>query len=265
MIANCGHDERNKYSGGKAGDQTGGEWAVIPWYDRGWNVVLRHPDQKVGQLIADLAYEAAQNDLIGYDQNQRVDYWYALVKASYRPAQIDTLCEADCSAGVAANVKAAGYLLNDEKLKAVSIYCYTGNLRAALKAAGFEELTDRKYLTSDQYLLPGDILLLEGHHVTTNLSVGAKAQAEVSNQNPITYPCWVQSDGIWYYRLSECTNAHGWRVVNHHKYWFDESGKMVKGWKEINGLWYYFQPSGGLEGALYRSDSNGVQSVWYID
>ena len=90
MIANCGHDERNKYCGGKAGDQTGSEWAVIPWYDRGWNVVLRHPDQKVGQLIADLAYEAAQNDLIGYDQNQRVDYWYALVKANYRPAQFDT-------------------------------------------------------------------------------------------------------------------------------------------------------------------------------
>lgn len=26
MISNCGHDERGKYSGGKAGDQTGTEW-----------------------------------------------------------------------------------------------------------------------------------------------------------------------------------------------------------------------------------------------
>lgn len=34
MISNCGHDERGKYSGGKAGDQKGDEWAVIPWYSR---------------------------------------------------------------------------------------------------------------------------------------------------------------------------------------------------------------------------------------
>lgn len=265
MISNCGHDERNKYNGGKAGDQTGGEWAVIPWYSRPWNVVLRHPDRKVGQKLADMARAAAENNCIGYDQKQRYDYWNALRRADFDPARITELCEADCSSGVAAHVKAAGYLLNNEKLKAVSIYCYTGNLRAALKAAGFMELTDRKYLTSDQYLLPGDILLLEGHHVTTNLSIGTKAQTQTAVQNPVAYPCWVQSSGTWYYRLSEGVNAHGWKVINHHKYWFDESGKMVKGWHEINGLWYYFQPSGGLEGALYRSDSNGVQSVWYVD
>lgn len=29
MISNCGHDENNRYSGGKAGDQTGTEWRVI--------------------------------------------------------------------------------------------------------------------------------------------------------------------------------------------------------------------------------------------
>lgn len=44
MISNCGHDERGKYSGGKAGDQTGTEWQVINWYNRPWKCVLRHPD-----------------------------------------------------------------------------------------------------------------------------------------------------------------------------------------------------------------------------
>lgn len=34
MISNCGHDERGKYSGGKAGDQTRTEWQVINWYNR---------------------------------------------------------------------------------------------------------------------------------------------------------------------------------------------------------------------------------------
>ena len=43
MISNCGHDERGKYSGGKAGDQTGTEWQVINWYNRPWKCVLRHP------------------------------------------------------------------------------------------------------------------------------------------------------------------------------------------------------------------------------
>lgn len=34
MISNCGHDENGRYSGGKAGDQTGTEWQVINWYSR---------------------------------------------------------------------------------------------------------------------------------------------------------------------------------------------------------------------------------------
>ena len=47
MISNCGHDENNRYSGGKAGDQTGTEWRVINWYNRPWKCVLRHPDLTV--------------------------------------------------------------------------------------------------------------------------------------------------------------------------------------------------------------------------
>ena len=88
MISNCGHDERGKYSGGQAGDQTGQEWAVIPWYSRPWNVVLRYPNQNVAQKIANLARAAANNDNIGYDQNQRYDYWNALRRADYDPTKI---------------------------------------------------------------------------------------------------------------------------------------------------------------------------------
>lgn len=175
MISNCGHDENGKYSGGSAGDQTGTEWQVIAWYNRPWNVALRFEDQSVAEKIAELARKAAQNNLIGYDQGQRGTYWQHLKASNYDPAQITIACEADCSSGVAANVKAVGYLLNIQKLKDVSSDCYTGNLRAALKAAGAKELTDSKYLTSDAYLLPGDILLYEGHHTATNLDIGSKA------------------------------------------------------------------------------------------
>jgi len=54
-ISNSGHDERGKYHEGKAGDQTGGEWSIINWYNRPWNYVFRYPDQKTRELIAELS------------------------------------------------------------------------------------------------------------------------------------------------------------------------------------------------------------------
>ena len=70
MISNCGHDERGKYSGGKAGDQTGTEWQVINWYNRPWKCVLRHPDAATRKLIAQMAKAAAVNNMVGYCQSQ---------------------------------------------------------------------------------------------------------------------------------------------------------------------------------------------------
>lgn len=74
MISNCGHDENNRYSGGKAGDQTGTEWQVINWYNRPWKCVLRHPDAKVRKMIASMAKAAAVNNKIGYDQSERYTF-----------------------------------------------------------------------------------------------------------------------------------------------------------------------------------------------
>lgn len=179
MISNSGHDENGRYSGGKAGDQTGKEWAIINWYNRPWKCVIRHPDAKVREEIASLSEKAAKNDNIGYDQGQRASYWDELVKAKYNPAAIKTKCEADCSSGVMANVKAAGYLLKNAKLKEVSITS-THYMREMLRKAGFEILTESKYLTSDRYLLRGDILLNDGHHTATNLTDGQEASAAAS-------------------------------------------------------------------------------------
>lgn len=180
MISNCGHDENNKYSGGVAGDQTGTEWAIINWYNRPWKCVLRHPDASVRAKIAELAKAAASNDKIGYDQSQRGTFWTQLQKASYNPAKITTACEADCSSGVSSIVKAVGYLLNIALLKNVSASLTTSGMRAAFKSAGFTVLTDSKYLTSDAYLLEGDILLNDGAHTATNLTKGSKASGETA-------------------------------------------------------------------------------------
>lgn len=262
MISNCGHDENNRYRGGSAGDQTGKEWEIIPWYNRPWNVVLRFPDEKIANMIADMAEACAKNNNIGYDQDQRYTFWYALKAAGYDPSKIDQLCEADCSSGASAIVKATGYRLGVSKLKAISIYTYSGNIKNVLQKAGANLLTDKKYLTSDQYLKRGDILVLENHHVAINITTGPKAEDSQNDSEKIQG--WVQSGKDWYYRVKPGVNQHGFAIINHHKYYFDSTGKMLKGWYQVNGEWYYAQPDGELEGAMYHTDSRGAQSIWNL-
>lgn len=174
-VSNCGHDENWRYSGGTAGDQVGSEWYIRDWYNFNQNVVLRHPDAKVRAMIAEMARAAANNDNVGYDQSQRETFWQQLKAAGYDPAKIRVRCEADCSSGVAAIVKGAGYRLGNTKLQGVSPSVYTGNERAALLNAGFEALTASKYLTSGDYLLAGDINLNERTHTNINVTDGSKA------------------------------------------------------------------------------------------
>lgn len=183
MISNSGSDENYDIAGGRSGDQTGHEWEVRSWYSRPWNCVLRYPDRNVGNLLAELGIQAAKNNLIGYDQYQRDTYWYNLQDSNYRPSEITVACQADCSAGVIANTKAVGYLLNIPALQKITA-TYTGNMRTAYKNAGFEILTDSKYLNGYDYLIPGDILLNDTHHTATNLGIGSKSGYENSAPTP---------------------------------------------------------------------------------
>ena len=174
MIANCAHDERGKYNSGTAGDQTGTEYRVINWYNRPWTHVIRPKSRNVGNKLAEIAKAAANNNKIGYDQYQRLTYYEWLKRAKWDPSKITTPCETDCTASTAANVIATGYQLGIIALQGVSPKLYSGNIRKGLMDTGyFWTLTERKYLTSDKYLLPGDILLYENHHAAINLSTGS--------------------------------------------------------------------------------------------
>lgn len=190
MLSNCGHNEFNSTHGGQPGDQTGHEWEIRSWYlpSYGWRYVFRFENRSIAQMIADIARAAAQNPLIGYDMDlsQRLTYWQHLKASNYDPAQITVACEADCSSGVSANVKAAGYRLGIQALKNVPPSAATGTLRDVLKSAGAIELTDSKYLTSDKYLRPGDILLTPGKHTTTNLDMGSNASWDGSSGNVLS-------------------------------------------------------------------------------
>lgn len=180
-ISNSGSDEHGNYRGGQAGDQTGREWYIRDWYNRPWSCVLRHPNAEVRKCLATLAVKAANNDRIGYDQNQRETYRKALEKAGWDPAKIEEAVESDCSAGVIANIIATGHILGIAGLQNFGA-TYTGNMRKEGGNRGFQILTDPKYLTSSEYLIAGDIPLNDKHHVCTVVTNGTKSGAEA----PIT-------------------------------------------------------------------------------
>lgn len=179
MISNCGHDERWQYRGGAAGDNNGTEWQLVPWYSYPWDTMLRYPDPDVRHWMGDQARAAALNNCIGYDQGQRQTFWVNLADSDYDAAQITVKCEADCSSGVLAIAKAAGYHFDIEKLKNINQNGYTGNEAMILKGAGFIAYKESKYLTSGEYLDNGDILLNTQNHTAFNVDRGSKCAVEI--------------------------------------------------------------------------------------
>lgn len=186
-ISNSGKDENNAYHGGRAGDQSGHELELKGWYSRPWTVVLRWPDITVGLKMAQLGIAAALNNKIGYDQYQRTTYWKQLEKVGYDPSKITVACEEDCTAGVTANCKATGHLMDVKGLKDLPVSVYSGSMKAIFVRAGFLALTEKKYLNNPNYLLPGDVLLYEGHHAAMNITYGKSVRpAKAPTLTPIS-------------------------------------------------------------------------------
>lgn len=206
-ISNCGSNENGKTTGGKAGDQTGKEYRVISWYSRPWKCVLRFPDPKVGEEIARISEAAAKNNNVGYCQTHRRTYHDALKAANWNPAAIKKPVETDCSASTLANIIAAGHKCGIAALKQINPDGYTGNMRAALKKAGFTVLTDSKYLTSSDYLLPGDILLNDNAHAAVNLTAGPKAKAAAVT-TPAASATGNNEKVIWNFLIGKGLNAY---------------------------------------------------------
>lgn len=179
MIVSCGHDENGKYRGGKAGDQTGTEYYKRSWYkpSYGWDCVLRYPDESVGKRIAKLSEQAAANNHIGYDQNQRTTFYTQLKAFAWCPNLIVNDCEADCSSSTAAVIIATGHQLGIQALADVPYTLTTYNMKDALVKAGFKCLKVNKYTTSDKYLKAGDIILNEKHHVVVNIDDGSAVES----------------------------------------------------------------------------------------
>lgn len=268
MISNCGKDERGAYSGGTAGDQSGSEYTLISWYNGSWNCVLRHPNPSVRAEISKLATSAAQNNNIGYDQNERLTFWNQLQRFGYDPAAITVPCEADCSSSTASIIKAVGYRLNMSGLKSVSQGLTTYNMRSALKAAGFDVLTETKYLSSASYLLAGDILLNDSSHTAINVTNGGSADTSYgggSSTNTSTAPSNPStssggaSTGSGNISLPTTTNVkHGDLVAIQEgaKWWTNGS---IPAW--VFGMNWYVLSINGMRAVLGRSEDKKYNIV----
>ncbi len=285
MISNCGHDENNRYAGGRAGDQTGTEYQLREWYNRPWDVCLRCTNVSVRQLIAALAIDAAKNDNVGYDQGtagnseDRYTFWEQLKVSGYYPKLITQPCETDCSNSTLSIVKSVGYLLDIEELKKVSVYGYTGNLEKILLNTGyFKALRESKYLSGPDWLYAGDILLCTGHHVTINVDDGASVPKGEWYESKVTVGqngLVVTADELnlrtgpgTMYKISGSVKKGtvlypSGKAYYMEKLWFHcsagwFSANYVEGWvQEENERWWYITP--GSSG--YTWPANTVEKI----
>lgn len=180
-IGHASADENYKASGGKAGDQTGGEVCIRTWYSSPWDCVLRPKSPEVAEKSAKAIEAACANPHIGYDQSQRNTLYHYALPLGFDLGKIRDDCECDCSSLIHVCAIAAGvpitYGLNGHT---------TWTIAAALLATGaYEKLTEAKYLSSDAYLKRGDILLNTNAHVAMALENGAKSgENATSPQSP---------------------------------------------------------------------------------
>ena len=193
-IAHASIDENKHISGGAAGNQTGKEVCIREWYSKPWTIVLRHPDRIVRERIATIAETLASppyNSLIGYDQEQRNSFHAVAKRCNYNVLDFineHELCETDCSAFVTCICLFAGL----KQLEYTANAPTTSSMKLEYKKAGFNVLTDDKYVSRTDYLSKGDILLKPGAHTVIALDDGQfYGKAEKKEYYPACAPYYV--------------------------------------------------------------------------
>ena len=217
-IAQASIDEKGQAHGGKAGDQNGKEVKISNWYSygkSGWDVVIRPKDRNKAHKMAEAMKAACANDNIGYDQWERENLLTEVKKVGNDFSKITTPTETDCSALVATVIIATG--TPEEKMRnknRENKLAYTGDLKSLCAASGeFTILTEKKYLASGDYLLEGDIILNEKHHVAIAIENGSKAEvSQVPTPDPIPYP-HLGSQGEEVKKIQSRLNQIGYKLL----------------------------------------------------
>ena len=269
IIGSARIDENGHASGGKAGDQTGKEVCIQEYYPHklGWRTI-RAKDPADREAIAQDMEWACANDLIGYDQNQNQTLYNVAQYVGFNCSLVATPCETDCARLVRVCVLYAGIRVED-------FYTVT-EVDKLLATGAFEEV----FVPLPSGLLRGDILVtpVKGHTVVALTNGDGTTGKEIdttSNTDTNTEPAagkykigWHKDGNGWWFADTENTYLKKtWKVIDHHWYYFDEEGYVLTGWQTIDGKRYYLQEGNEdhLEGACWRSDGSGAQSVWYVE
>ena len=156
----------------KAGDSTTKEVCTRSWYKSSWHTVLRPIDPEVAEKMAVACEAGCYNDNIGYDQNQRNTLRTQAKAVGWDLSKITVPCECDCSSFMTVDAECAGIDIPYNNGNAPT----TSTMVSAFKSTGeFKVLQESKYLTSDEYLKRGDILVKSGHTVMV-LENGSKSK-----------------------------------------------------------------------------------------
>lgn len=176
MIGSARGDERGGAHGGASGDQTGREVSVQPWYNhpKGWRV-FRCKDREKARLMARAMRGACENEMIGYDQYQRLTLYRAAEKRGFDPALVAEPVETDCSALARVCLAFAGIETGN--------FTTDTEARALLDTGEFAELTGGKYTAQPDALREGDVLVtaVRGH---TAIVLNDGPQAEEAAEPP---------------------------------------------------------------------------------
>ncbi len=178
-------NEKGTVTGGKAGDQTGGEVSTQNWYlhSKGW-VVIRPKDKTVAEKIAKCMEMACANNNIGYCQTHRDDLRRISVQYRYSVDKVKVKVEVDCSALVRVCCLYAGISVGDfNTASEVSVLKKTGK---------FDIITDKNVCNSSDRMRRGDILVTKtkGHTVvvlTNGKNTGSTSDSKNENKGGSVY------------------------------------------------------------------------------
>lgn len=152
----------NGTTSGKGGDQTGKEVRIQEWYASGgkWDYVIRAKNEDRRAMIAQNAEAGARNVNLGYSQKDRYSAYDIIKYYGFDYDALNKPANTDCSQMVTTCSNYAGYSIPRDT--------YTGNMRERYKTVGgFKFYSSKKYTAGYKKLVPGDILLREGHHAAT--------------------------------------------------------------------------------------------------
>lgn len=193
-IAHASLGSNGKVKGDTAGDQ-GREVCIRTWYNKPFQYVLRIMNEEVRIQFANNMIDIANNNKVGYDQNQRNTLLTQAKKVDFDFTKIKTACECDCSSMVTTALLGAIYKVMGKDAYEKAYKCMvqdgncarTKNIKNSMlkleKAIGLvvKVFTSATYVKGTSKALFGDIYNKEHAHVVCFIADGKKRKTTTGN------------------------------------------------------------------------------------